>query len=92
MSVTLSPRAEALIREKVAAGPYRSADEVIEAALDALDERERLAQLRAMLQVGIDQLDRGEGMPFTPQLLDEIEREAAEAYRRGEQPRPEVCP
>ncbi len=42
MSVNLTPRVENLVRQKVAAGPYRSDDEVIEEALQALDERARL--------------------------------------------------
>jgi antitoxin ParD1/3/4 len=92
MSVTLAPELADRIREKIAAGRYRTANEVVEEALQALDERERLEQLRAKLQVGIDQLDRGEGIPFTPELLDEIDREVDERLRRGEQPSPDVCP
>ncbi|HEY7032192.1 MAG TPA: type II toxin-antitoxin system ParD family antitoxin [Thermomicrobiales bacterium] len=92
MGVTLTPRAEELIRQKVANGPYQSVDEVIEEALEALDERDRLARLRAAIATGDAQLARGEGIPYTPQLMDEIEREAEEAYQRGEQPRPDVCP
>lgn len=92
MSVTLSPHAEGLIQEKIAMGPYRSADEVIEEALRALDERDRLAKLRAAIAVGDAQLARGEGIPYTSELMDEIEREAAEAFQRGEKPRLDVCP
>lgn len=92
MSVNLTPQVENLIRRKIAAGPYRSADEVIEEALPALDERDRLASLRAAIAVGDAQLARGEGIPYTPELMDEIEREAEEAYLRGDQPNPDVCP
>jgi antitoxin ParD1/3/4 len=89
MTVTLTPEAEALIRQQLEAGAYRNADEVIEEALRLLDERDRLARLRAKLQIG---LDSGETIPWTPDLLDEIEREAEDAYRRGEKPSPDVCP
>jgi antitoxin ParD1/3/4 len=92
MSVTLTAELANRIQQKIAAGRYRTADEVVEEALQALDERERLEQLRAKLQVGIDQLDRGEGIPFTPELLDEIDREVDDRLRRGEQPSPDVCP
>ena len=92
MTVTLTPQLEALIREKVEAGSYRTADEVIAEALRLLDERDRLARLRAAIAVGDAQLARGEGIPYTPELLDEIDREVDERLRRGEQPSPDVCP
>jgi putative addiction module CopG family antidote len=41
MTVTLPPRLEALVRQKVEAGPYRSVDEVSEEALRLLDARDR---------------------------------------------------
>ena len=58
-----------------------------------LDEHDhRLRQLRAKLQIGIDELDRGEGVEWTPALMDQLSREADEMYRRGEKPDPDVCP
>ena len=97
MSVMLSPRAEAMIEERLAGGRYRDVDEVIEEALLALDERERddqkrLETLRAKLQIGIDQLDRGESVLFTPELAKQIRQEAHERFLRGELPDPDVCP
>jgi antitoxin ParD1/3/4 len=93
MSVTLTPQAEARIRQKVEAGPYRTPDEVVEEALGLLDERDRrLDALRAKIRVGLDQLDRGEGIELTPALWDEIDREVDERLRRGDRPNPDVCP
>ena len=92
MSVTLSPRAEAMIEQRIAAGSYRDVDELIEDALQALDERERLARLRAAIASSDAQIARGEGIPYTDNLMDEIEREAEEALLRGELPEPDVCP
>jgi antitoxin ParD1/3/4 len=93
MSVQLTPETEALIREKVASGRYATGEELVETALRLLDERDRqIQQLRAKLQIGLDQIERGETVQFTPELLDEIEREAEEQFRRGEQPDPDVCP
>ena len=66
MTITLTPQLEALIKRKVEAGPYSTADEVVQEALQALEERERLQHLRAKLQVGLDQLDRGEAIPYAP--------------------------
>jgi hypothetical protein len=58
----------------------------------SLGERERRRRLRAKLRIGIDQLDRGEAIPFTPALLDEIDREVDERIRRGDKPNPDDCP
>lgn len=58
-----------------------------------LDERDhQLDDLRAKLHVGLDELDRGEGEEWTPELMERFRREADEMYRRGEQPDPDVCP
>jgi antitoxin ParD1/3/4 len=74
------------------AGIDRGVDNVVEEALEAREERNRLAPLRAAIAVGDAQLARGEGIPYSSELMDEIEREAEEAYRRDEQPGPDVCP
>ena len=93
MTITLTPDLEAMIREKVERGDYPDASGVVREALRLLDEREhQLDALRAKLQVGLDELDRGEGDEWTPELMERLSREADEMYRRGEQPDPDVCP
>jgi putative addiction module CopG family antidote len=92
MTVTLSPRAEAIVRELVEGGRYADLDEVIERALEVLDYQERMERLRAMLQVGIDEDDRGEVDEWTPELRERLHQQALERYRRGEQPDPDVLP
>ena len=58
-----------------------------------LDERERqFDALRAKLQVGLDEADRGETDEWTPELRERLRREAHELYLRGEQPDRDVCP
>jgi putative addiction module CopG family antidote len=92
MNVTLTPEAEALVRRKVATGPYRSVDEVIEEALRALEERDRLARLKAALATGDEQYARGEVKTWTPETLDRLKREAAENVRNGKPIKDEVKP
>jgi antitoxin ParD1/3/4 len=93
MAIQLSPEIEARIQQKVAEGAFPDADEVIREAMRLLDAQERqLEELRAKLQSGLDQLDRGEGIPFTPELVEEMRREAADRFRRGERPNPDVVP
>jgi putative addiction module CopG family antidote len=93
MTIQLPADVEALIRQKVASGRYPSAEEALSAAVRLLDVYDRrLLQLQAKIRIGLDELDRGEGRELTPELWDEIDREADEALRRGEPPDPDVCP
>ena len=69
MNVSLTPRLESYVKQKVAAGMYNSVSEVMREALRLLEERDalknmKLAALRRDLQDGIDELDRGEGTPL----------------------------
>ena len=49
-----------------------------------MDERDRAQALRADLQIGLEQIERGEVGDFTPELLDELAREAEQNARDGE--------
>ncbi len=53
---------------------------------------DHIAALRAKLQVGLDQMERGDTVLLTPGLLDEIDREVQERFRRGDEPDLDVCP
>jgi len=75
----------------IAAGQYKDASQVIDQALRLLEEHERRQQLRAKIQVGLDQIDRGEVVPVTPELWDEIDRQVDERFLRGDQPNPDAC-
>jgi antitoxin ParD1/3/4 len=93
MAIQIPADVEARIREKVERGDFPDAGEVIREAMRLLDEQERqLDELRAKLQIGLDQLDRGEGAPFTPELVARMRRNAEERFRRGERPKPDVVP
>ena len=64
MNVSLTPELEALINDKVGSGLYQTASEVIREALSLLKQRDDLAGLRTDVQVGLDQLTRGEGRDY----------------------------
>jgi putative addiction module CopG family antidote len=90
MSASLSPQVVARIQHRVETGAYHSADDVIDAALALLDERDRrLDTLRAKLRAG---LESGDPIEYTSELMSQIERESEEAYLRGEKPSPDVTP
>jgi antitoxin ParD1/3/4 len=68
MNVSLTPELERLIGQKVESGLYTTASEVVREGLRLLFEAEeargrRLERLRADIQLGLDELDRGEGIP-----------------------------
>ena len=56
MAITLSPATQRLLEEKLKTGGYGSADEVVQAALDALSEREA----HGLDEQTLDALDRAE--------------------------------
>ncbi len=69
MNVSLDERFERLVKAKVRSGRYRSARQVVQSALELLDTQEKddktkLAELRALVQEGVDAANRGEVMPL----------------------------
>lgn len=79
MNVLLTPELERRIAETVESGLYTSASEVVRESLRLLFETEavregRLDRLRAEIQVGLDQLDRGEAIPGEQVLAEVTER------------------
>ena len=92
MNVMLSPHSTELIQQMVDSGRYQTADEVLEEALLALDDQLRLERLRAAIDIGDEQLERGEYELLTPELIEEMNQSAREKWRNGHQPDPDVCP
>lgn len=92
MHLDVPPQIEAMIREKVESGEYLDAAQVVEEALRLLQERDDLRQLRAALQIGIDQLDRGEGVSYTPALRASIFESALRKAQEGKRPKADVLP
>lgn len=92
MIITLSPRAEAMIQERLESGQYASADEVIEAAVTLLEARERFERLRASLIEAEEQTREGKLLEWTPELRQRLREEAAAMVRQGIPPDPDVCP
>ncbi len=91
MVVQLTPQIEERIAKFVATSHYSDAHGVIDAGLQLLAEHERVRQLhiRALIREGFAS---GEPVELTDDLMDEIEREAEEAVRRGDALSPHVCP
>ncbi len=84
---------ETYIKQKVDAGFYSNATELVRDAVRHLREADEQRQaLQAAVQVGDDQIARGEYRPYTPELFEEIKRNARDKVKRGHQPNPDVLP
>ncbi|HZL00818.1 MAG TPA: type II toxin-antitoxin system ParD family antitoxin [Caulobacteraceae bacterium] len=68
MNISLTPELERRISQRVESGLYTTASEVVREGLRLLFEadqarEERIARMDAAIDIGLDQLDRGEGIP-----------------------------
>jgi antitoxin ParD1/3/4 len=93
MHVNLSPEMEGFIRSKVDSGSYGNATEVIRDAIRRMQaEESRIAAWRAAINKGDEELDRGEGIAYTPATLRAITESAVSAIRSGKPIDPDVLP
>jgi antitoxin ParD1/3/4 len=79
MSTTIAPEIVAKVQAFVESGAYASESEVLDQALDLLERRD---QLRALVKVGLDELDRGERLDGE-EVFRELEDEAEEIERNA---------
>ena len=84
MTVNLKPELEALIKDDLESGPYRSVDEFVERAVQMLHEQEQWFAgnrdgIAALVEHGFAQAERGE-------LIDGDEVAAILRARRGPRP------
>ncbi len=93
MSITYPADIEATINKLVENGRYSDPVDVVREAVRLLEEREsQRDSLRAKLQIGLDQIERGEVIEVTPEFWEELDRDVDEALRRGDIPDPDICP
>lgn len=83
MNISLRPHDEDLVRRKVESGQYSDSNAVLEEALRLLDERDQLAELRALIAVGDEQYERGAVREWTPDFMERMKRKAEEAERQS---------
>ena len=83
MNVSLTPQLEQYVKDKVKSGLYNSSSEVVREALRLMGERDmlrqiRIEELRAEIQKGIDQIERGEYTEYDEnnihQLFEDVRR------------------
>lgn len=84
MHVNLSPEMEGFIKTKVASGFYGNATEVIRDAIRRMQaEESRVAAWQAAIKQGADQLERGEGVAYTSETLQDITQSAMKGMHSG---------
>lgn len=82
MNIILKPDQEAFIHAKLQSGRYQTVDDVIQAALQLLNERDQayeqwVIETRAKVDEGIVSLEHGEGIDgeiFVNQLLAKLKQ------------------
>lgn len=93
MHINLSAEMEQYLQSKVSTGFYGNASEVVRDAIRRMrEEDDKLAALRAAVQVGDGQLDRGEGIPYTPERLETITAKALANAGQGRKISSDVAP
>ena len=86
MNISLTGELEQLVQRKVESGRYRSASDVVRAGLRLLereDERTKvlLTEVRAQVQAGIEQAERGE-LVDGEEAVARVKRRASAKRRR----------
>lgn len=92
MELMLSSKSRELLKTKVAEGAYASESDVVEDSLALLERRDHARAFEQSLIDADASIDRGEGLEWTPELMEQIWREGDEMYRRGEKPDPYFLP
>ena len=83
MNVHLGEHFDALIRKQVESGRYANASEVVREGLRLLEAQEIMETLLAAVDVAEAEVARGETVPYTPELMERLKREAAANARAG---------
>jgi len=75
---------ENYIKGKVQSGFYTSEIEVVRDAVRRMrEEEERIARFQAAVQIGDEQIERGDTVPYSKALLDQISQRAVERAKQG---------
>ncbi len=92
MNVSLTPHLEKFVYRKLAGGGYQTASEVVRDALRLLEakdrsEKARLEELRGEIRVGLEQLDRGQAVPFDDETVKRIKATGRNRLRAAKAPK-----
>lgn len=93
MQINFSDAEEKFIKSQVENGNYINEGEMIKDAICRLrQEIEKKQQFLEAVLLGDEQIERGEAVPYTKELLDEITERAVLRASKGEKPSSDVTP
>ena len=93
MNINFPQVDEQYIKTKVDAGFYSNATELVRDAVRRMREAEEQRQaLLAAVQLGEEQIARGQYRPYTPELFEEITRNSVTKVTHGQPLHPDVLP
>jgi antitoxin ParD1/3/4 len=83
MVIALTPDLEEFVQSKIRNGTYRDVNEVIQAGLRLLREREeRLQALREEISAGLEQAERGDVAALDEALIEQIKQLGRQRQQR----------
>lgn len=84
MHVRFSEVDEHYIKSKVESGFYTSKNEVVRDAVCRMrEEDERIARFQATVRLGDEQIARGETVPYSKELMEQIGQRAVQRAKQG---------
>jgi len=87
MTITLPPKLAKFVSKQLSSGRFRSAGAVVGEALQLLQyanrtDEEKLADLKREIGLGLEELERGEGIEFDDAVVEEVCRAGRERQKR----------
>ncbi|MDP6719342.1 MAG: type II toxin-antitoxin system ParD family antitoxin [Pirellulaceae bacterium] len=83
MNVELTPDDQTFVEERIRSGRYENAADVVHQALTLMRLTPRsLDDVRAMVDTGLEQLDRGEGTPWNGEEIKAEGRRRLDEIRK----------
>ncbi len=94
MQIEITPATGSIIQKQIDSGRYRDADEVIRQAVALLVDRdqEEFEELRRSIAEGFEEVEKGGGEYYTPELRERIWESAMRRLKAGEVPSKDVMP
>lgn len=82
---------EKYIKEKIKSGFYSNETELVKDAVRHMrEEDEKIKRFQAAVRIGDEQIDNGETVPYSKDLMEKATKSAIKRARKGEKPNPDV--
>ena len=82
MNISLTPKLETLVKNKVKSGRYNNVSEVVREALRVLEQRDLYEKLKSEVEKGFQQIDRGDTVPYNMRSAKKAARAGLKSGRK----------